>query len=91
MSGLTAKQLQSVQAFFKRKMALRRIACQKTASVSVYRITAGQLTAAKAEQTEAFFRQQHVKTARTAAGKTAENEYQLLSQQTADQSKIKKD
>ncbi|MCB7142215.1 N-acetylglucosaminidase [Bacillus velezensis] len=91
MSGLTAKQLQSVQAFFKKKKwHCDASPVKKTASVSVYRITAGQLTAAQADQAEAFFRQQRVKTARTAAGKTSENEYQLLSQQTADQSKIKK-
>ncbi|WP_416655262.1 N-acetylglucosaminidase [Bacillus amyloliquefaciens] len=91
MSGLTAQQLQSVQSFFKKKKwHCDASPVKKPASVSVYRITAGQLTAAQADQAEAFFRQQHVKTARTAAGKTAENEYQLLSQQTADQSKIKK-
>ncbi len=45
MSGLTAKRYKVFKLSLKEKMALRRIACQKTASVSVYRITAERLPA----------------------------------------------
>lgn len=91
MNGLTSQQLQSIQTFFKKKKWHCSVSqAKKTVSASVYQITAAQVTAAQADKAEAFFRQHGVKTARAAAGKTTENEYQLLSQETADQSKIKK-
>ncbi|MCC9022412.1 N-acetylglucosaminidase [Bacillus nakamurai] len=91
MNGLTAQQLQSIQSFFKKKKwHCSASPAKKTASASVYQITAAQITAAQADKADAFFRQHGVKTTRTAVGKTTENEYQLLSQETTDQSKIKK-
>ncbi|KAF1678050.1 N-acetylglucosaminidase [Bacillus sp. SKDU12] len=92
MKGLSKQQLQKVDTFFKKKKwRYTSSSVKKTTTSAAYQITTAKILGEQqANQAAAFFTQKKVKATKKATGATAENQYQLISEETSDQAKITK-
>ncbi|ATX84911.1 MULTISPECIES: N-acetylglucosaminidase [Bacillus amyloliquefaciens group] len=91
MKDVSPEKLKSLQAFFKKKRwHMTYTAVKKTSTQTTYQVITNAVTNAQADKAVNFLSRKKLKSSKSNSGKTIANQYQLLSQQTADKTKVTK-